>query len=290
MSVIHSPQTTCSRQRANPWHTRRVRIAEIIPELAGVATYRMILEPAEEAAAYDFAPGQFNMLYVPGLGESAISHSGDPAVRGEMWHTIREAGNVTRALARLPVGATLGLRGPFGTSWPVEELTGRDVVIVAGGIGLAPLRPLLYTLLHRRGEFGRISLLTGARTADGLLYSGEYDRWSRDMDLQLTVDRATPGWTGPVGVVTLLLQRLKLPDPGNTRIVTCGPDVMMQYVARTAEGRGIAAEHIRVSLERNMQCAAGLCGHCQLGPEFVCQDGPVFRYDQVRLWMNVEGL
>ena len=276
----------------NPWVTHTVRIIELFEEIPGVATYRLeYTSPEANEALYQFQPGQFNMLYLPGVGESAISMSGDSEVREDWVHTVRVAGNVTRTLANLKVGDTLGLRGPFGTGWPVNELLGQDVVVVAGGLGLAPLRPLIYYFLRHREQFGKLWLIMGARTPEALLYPGEYDSWRQQgIEVQVTVDRADDHWTGQIGVVTVLLDRLPLPDISRTQVVTCGPEVMMKYAALSALRRGIAAEQVWVSLERNMQCAAGFCGHCQLGPAFLCKDGPVLRYDRIVPYLNVEGL
>lgn len=273
---------------ADPWQIQAVTIREIMPELDDIATYRL---EASAASDYAFQPGQFNMLYLPGVGEAAISMSGDPHRRDAWIHTVRVAGNVTRTLAGLRVGDTVGLRGPFGAGWPVDDWLGRDVVLVAGGVGLAPLRPVIYDILHRRAHFGHVWLILGARTPAGLLYPAEHSAWSQGgIRVQQTVDRAIGDWTGNVGVVTLLLDRLRLPAPENTCVATCGPEVMMRYTAISAERRGIPAERVWVSLERNMQCAAGLCGHCQFAEQFVCKDGPVFRYDRVAPLMTVEGL
>ncbi len=288
--MSHWPSPS-SIQRANPWHTETVRIDEIVQEVEGIATYRLSIASPVKDSDYRFIPGQFNMLYLPGVGESAISMSGDPEQSSSWIHTVRVAGNVTRTLAGLTVGETLGLRGPFGTGWPVDELTGQDVVVVAGGLGLAPLRPLLYYFLNHRDQFGSIHVICGARTPDGLLFQSEYSDWRKGgLDLQLTVDRSTPEWTGQIGVVTLLIDRLNLARPEATSLLTCGPEVMMKYAAISGMKRGIPAEKIWVSLERNMQCAVGLCGHCQLGPEFICKDGPVLRYDRVGRFLFVERL
>ena len=287
MSPWSSPS---SIQRANPWHTQTVRIDDIVQEAEGIATYRLTHLPTDNQD-YRFIPGQFNMLYLPGVGESAISMSGDPEESLCWIHTVRVAGNVTRTLAGLEIGQTLGLRGPFGTGWPVDTLLGQDVVVVAGGLGLAPLRPLLYYFTKHREQFGSIRVICGARTPDGLLFQTEYAGWKQQgLDIQLTVDRPTPDWTGQIGVVTLLIDRMNLTRPAATSLVTCGPEVMMKYAALSAIKRGIPAENIWVSLERNMQCAAGLCGHCQLGPEFICKDGPVLRYDRVGHFLFVERL
>ena len=287
MSPWPSPS---SIQRANPWHTQTVRIDDIVQETEGIATYRLSHLPTDDQD-YRFIPGQFNMLYLPGVGESAISMSGDPEESLCWIHTVRVAGNVTRTLAGLEIGQTLGLRGPFGTGWPVDTLLGQDVVVVAGGLGLAPLRPLLYYFTKHREQFGSIRVICGARTPDGLLFQTEYAGWKQQgLDIQLTVDRPTPDWTGQIGVVTLLIDRMNLTRPAATSLVTCGPEVMMKYSAISAIKRGVPAENIWVSLERNMQCAAGLCGHCQLGPEFICKDGPVLRYDRVGHFLFVERL
>lgn len=275
----------------DPWHTWTVRIADIVTEAEGVSTYRLMIAGNGDSGTYDFVPGQFNMLYLPGAGDSAISMSGDPSRRDGWTHTVRVAGNVTRTLAGLQPGQTLGLRGPFGTGWPVDRLTGNDVLIVAGGLGMAPLRPLIYHLINNRDQFGNVWLICGARTPDGLLYLSEQDQWrSHGIDVQLTVDQPKPGWTGHIGVVTLLVERLRLVRPEQTHLVACGPEVMMKYAASSGLRLGLTPDRIWVSLERNMQCAAGLCGHCQLGPEFICKDGPVLRFDRIRSYLFVEQL
>jgi len=275
----------------DPWSTRTVRIAEIQPEVENVATYRLVLEGPVDDSAYEFAPGQFNMLYLPGVGEAAISMSGTSTSPDSWIHTVRAAGNVTQSLARLRPPDTLGLRGPFGTGWPIADLFGNDIVIVAGGLGMAPLRPLVYYIIHNRDQFGTVWLISGSRTPETLLYATEYDSWKQhDINVMLTVDRATSDWQGLVGVVTLLVERLQLPRVEMTQLVACGPEVMMKYTAATGLRQGIAAERIWLSLERNMQCAVGHCGHCQLGPDFICKDGPVLQYDRLRPHLFVEHL
>jgi NAD(P)H-flavin reductase len=281
-----------------PWLPMAAVIEDVRPETPGVASYRLRLEDAQQSLNYSFQAGQFNMLYLPGWGEIAISLSGPTACAAgndkdtdSLVHTIREAGSVTHALARLGVGGRLGLRGPFGKPWPLEALTGSDVVIVAGGIGLAPLRPVIYALLDRRNCFRRCVLLYGARSADQLLYAAEYPDWSSaGLEIQTTVDRPTAGWNGNVGVVPLLVDRLRLPNPRNTAFLMCGPEVMMRFSAAAALGRGIAIERIWVSLERHMQCAVGLCGRCQLGTELLCRDGPIFRFDRVQPLLQIHDL
>jgi NAD(P)H-flavin reductase len=275
----------------SPWHTFPVSIRRVTREVEGVATYHIGFDDPATSAAFRYLPGQFNMLYLPGIGEAPISISGDHPADGTLAHTVRVAGNTTRALAELGQGGCLGLRGPFGAPWPLEECQGRDVVLVAGGIGLAPLRPVVYALLARRRRYGRLSLLYGARTPDSLLFAGEFEDWTnRGLNLFSTVDRSTPRWLGNVGVVTLLLDRLRPLDPANTLLLVCGPELMMRYVVRSALDRGLEEPQIWLSLERNMQCAVGHCGHCQLGPAFVCKDGPVFRHDRIGRYLEVEAL
>lgn len=278
-------------RKINPWLSHAVVIDDIRSEIPGVLTYDFIFSDREVASAYSFQPGQFNMVYLPGVGEAAISVSGDPANPERLPHTIRAAGNVTQALAKLKTGSGLGLRGPFGSHWPLDQCNGKDVVLVGGGIGLAPLRPAICQLLSQRDRYGHITLLYGTRTPETILYSEEFDHWrSLGLDVQVTVDRTTDGWSGNVGVVTLLLERAKLPHPENTILMCCGPEVMMWYTIQSARSRGISDSSLYVSLERNMNCAIGLCGHCQFGPEFVCKDGPVFRYDRVASILKVEEL
>ena len=270
--------------RSSPMLPAIARVRNRRLETPGVFT--IALEVPRSAGT--FRPGQFNMLYVFGLGEAAISLSGDPADPGTMVHTIRAVGSVTNALARLQAGDALGLRGPFGSCWPLDEARGHDVVIVAGGIGLPPLRPVIYHLLRHRSDFGRGILLYGARTPADVLYADELDQWRKRDDFQVlvTVDHGDPSWRGPVGVVTELFASCVF-EPQRTVGLMCGPEVMMRYTIREFLRRRVTEDRLFLSLERNMQCAVGFCGHCQFGPGFVCMDGPVFRYDRIRLFFNV---
>ncbi|QDU27197.1 Anaerobic sulfite reductase subunit B [Anatilimnocola aggregata] len=280
-----------SAPNPNPWLSETAVIREITAEVEGVATYHLAFVNEARGATYRFQPGQFNMLYLPGAGEVPISLSADPESAGTWAHTVRAVGNVTKTLARLKLGDTLGLRGPYGSGWPLAECVGRDVLIIAGGLGLAPLRPAIYHLLRQRGQFGRVWLLYGSRSPELLLYEREYPDWiTSGISVEVTVDRAAPGWQGNVGVVTVLVEQLSDFDPAKCVVLCCGPEVMMRFAAQGALRRGVPASRVWVSLERNMQCAVGFCGHCQLGPEFVCKDGPVIRYDRVASWLKVEGL
>lgn len=276
----------------NPWNAHMAIIEDVHPEIAAVATYRLRLLEPPSAQGYRFQPGQFNMLYLPGCGEAAISLSGAPSSAGAfLLHTIRVVGRVTEAIARLQPGDRIAVRGPFGTPWPVQQCLNRDVIIVAGGIGLAPLRPLIYEIMERRSEFARVVLLVGARSPDLLLYSDELARWSgQGIEVEITVDRADDHWTGNIGVVPLLLDRLKQLRPNESVVLMCGPEVMMHYSALSALHRGVPRDSVWLSVERNMQCAVALCGHCQLGPTFVCREGPVFRYDALEPFLKVRDL
>ncbi|MBW1696846.1 MAG: FAD/NAD(P)-binding protein [Deltaproteobacteria bacterium] len=245
-------------------------------------TFTIELKPVNGNPQPAFAPGQFNMLYVFGTGEIPISISGDPACPETIKHTTRVVGTVTRAMHALKPGDRIGVRGPFGSNWPTDKAEGKDVVIVAGGIGLAPLRPALFDLLANRKEYRRIVLLYGTRTPEDILFKRDLRRWRSHFDLEvhITVDRSMEAWRGNVGVVTTLIPRAPF-DPSNAIAFICGPEVMMWYTVEALQQRGVKSEDIFVSMERNMKCATGFCGRCQYGPNFICKDGPVFRYDRV---------
>jgi NAD(P)H-flavin reductase len=237
----------------------------------------------EQPDGFAFMPGQFNMLYALGVGEAAISISGDPAEPGRLIHTIRAVGKVSEALTRLKSGDTIGLRGPFGRGWPVDEAVGADVIVVAGGLGLAPLRPAIYRLLAERPRYGRVVLLYGTRSPADILFQHELESWRRrlDIDLEVTVDHAGGDWRGNVGVVTTVIPRAAF-DPLHSVAFVCGPEVMMRFCVRELGRRGFPDDRIHLSMERTMKCAVGFCGHCQYGPSFICKDGPVLRYDRIR--------
>jgi NAD(P)H-flavin reductase len=245
-------------------------------------TWTLTLE-GDEALAFE--PGQFTMLGAPGCGEVPISISGDPDRPGTLVHTVRAVGAATAAICATEPGRVLGVRGPFGRPWPVDEVEGADVVIAAGGIGLAPLRPAILRLLARRERYGRIAVLYGGRSPDQLLYPDQLREWGA----AVTVDTADRGWRGRVGVVTKLIDRADF-DPGSAVALTCGPEVMMRFVVEALRGRGMTADRVHVSMERNMQCGIGQCGHCQLGPTLVCRDGPVYRYEELEPWLAIREL
>ncbi|MBK8455907.1 MAG: FAD/NAD(P)-binding protein [Phyllobacteriaceae bacterium] len=238
-----------------------------------------------------FSPGQFNMLSVFGVGEAPISFSGEPTDNAHIVHTVRAVGPVSKALCHLKVGDTVGVRGPFGNAWPMDHARGRDVIVVAGGLGLAPVRPVLYRLMADRRSHGRVTLLYGARNPGEILYRHEIEKWRTrlDIDVEVTVDHATADWRGHVGVVTKLIGRARF-DPADAVAIVCGPEVMMRFAAKALADSGIPEKEIYLSMERNMKCGIGLCGHCQLGPLFICRDGPVFTQDRLRTLMATKEL
>jgi NAD(P)H-flavin reductase len=249
------------------------------------------LELASEAAGgLRFLPGQFTMLSRGGAGEVPISISGDPAEPARLVHTVRAVGLATRAICAAEPGDVLGVRGPFGRAWPVAAAEGADVVVVCGGIGLAPLRPAILALLARRERYGSLLLLYGGRSPAQLLYPGELDAWAaRGLDVAVTVDSAGPEWLGRVGVVPRLVRRAAF-DAARAVALLCGPEVMMRFSAAALAERGVPLSHVHASMERNMQCGIGVCGHCQLGPTLVCRDGPVYRWDELAPWLAIREL
>ena len=246
-------------------------------------TWTLTLEPVGEALPA-FAPGQFAMLYAAGVGEVPISLSAAPLV-----HTIRAVGPVTETICRAERGDLLGVRGPFGAAWPLDEHEGYDVVVVAGGIGLAPLRPAIRHVLDHRDRFGRLVVLYGAREPRELLYDDERGKWDVSAEVGVSVDTAGPDWRGRVGVVTTLIPRAGF-DPQQAVAFVVGPEVMMRFTVTALQDRGVSADRIHISMERNMQCGVGHCGHCQLGPLFICKDGPVFRQDRIEPWLGIRDL
>ena len=266
---------------ADPMVPRIVRVRKRTRDLPGTVTLDM--EPTDGAPLPRYRPGQFTMMYVFGIGEIPVSISGDASDASRLVQTVRAVGAVSEGIARLKPGDLLGLRGPFGTAWPTEELVGQDVVVVAGGLGLAPLRPSIYHLLTNRAQFGKVVLLYGTRSPDEILYRRQLETWRRRLDLQLevTVDHAGRGWRGNVGVVTRLIPRLSI-DVTNATALVCGPEVMMRFAGAALQDIGLPEQAIWVSIERNMKCAIGLCGHCQFAGMFACKDGAVVRYDRVR--------
>jgi len=255
------------------------RIQRLKMETGDTFTLEMI---PDNGVSLSFLPGQFNMLYVFGVGEVPISISSDPSASPVIQHTTRVVGTVTKAMGTLKAGDAIGIRGPFGTHWPVERAKDRDVLIVAGGIGLAPLRPALFWLMSHREQYRKIVLLYGTRSPDDILYRHELEHWRGkfDLEIQVTVDRAASTWRGNVGVVSTMIPRAPF-DSSNTTAFVCGPEVMMLFTVMELRKRGVTSAHTYLSMERNMKCGIGWCGHCQFGPTFVCKNGPVFCLEQI---------
>jgi NAD(P)H-flavin reductase len=268
----------------------------MVPSLARVKARRQELGDtwtieleADDPDVLTFKPGQFNMLYALGVGEAAISVSGNPNGADRLIHTIRDVGRVSHALAFLEPGMMVGVRGPFGTAWPVNEAEGTDVVIVAGGLGLAPLRPAIYHILAHRKRYGRVALLCGARGVKGILFADEIAAWRSRLDLQIeiAVDHADTNWRGHVGVVTTLIPSVDF-DPADTTALVCGPEIMMRFTANALLDAGVAEDAIHLSMERHMKCALGHCGRCQYGPYLICRDGPVMSFDRLRPHLTIK--
>ncbi len=276
--------------RESTWVTRPLILQSVREETANTRTFTFAEgDPAWQTATPGL-PGQFNMLYAPGYGEAAISLCGLPDQPGTCLHTIRLAGDVTQALFRMQPGDTVGCRGPFGRGWPLEECENHDVILVGGGIGLAPMRSLVDWLM-RQPRSGRDHLLLGARSPELLLYREEFDSW-RQKGLQVleTVDRGSSDWSGNIGAVPLLLDRLENEALQQALVLICGPEIMMRYTAQAALDRGIPPERIWLSMERHMNCAVGLCGRCQWGSHLVCTRGPVLRYDEIQHQLHISSL
>jgi NAD(P)H-flavin reductase len=275
MTMMATPITS------DPMLPQPYAVREVVKETPDTFTLR--LEPEEAINRSLFQPGQFSMLWVFGVGELPISISGDPALHDRLVYTVRSVGQATHSLVNRAVGDGVGVRGPFGTGWPVEAVQGRDVIVVAGGIGLAPLRPVIYHVLQNRKDYGRLVILYGGRSPRDLLYRKELAIWARNRETQVlvTVDYGGLNWRGHVGVVTTLFKYSRL-QPGRSVAMVCGPEIMMRFVARELEMQGLSRDDIYLSMERNMKCAVGFCGHCQYGPHFICKDGPIFRYEQIR--------
>ena len=267
------------------------RVLDIEPDGVDTATYWLELADPDARAAFAFEAGQINMVYLWGLGSVPMSVSSDPADPTRLAHTVRACGSVTAGFARLRPGDELGLEGPFGRPWPLTEAAGGDLVIVAGGLGLAPLRSAVYAALRRRPAYGRVVLLVGARTPDDVVYRRDLEAWALrgDVQVELTVDRADEAWPHRTGLVTELLDVAGL-DPRTATAFVCGPEPMMVAVGDALCTRGVDPHRVFVTLERNMQCGTRRCGHCQLGPEFVCADGPVFPFARVAPWLQVAQL
>jgi NAD(P)H-flavin reductase len=271
----------------DPMLPRPFRVVDVHYESPNVRT--LLMEPADGGPSIVFDAGQIGMISLPGVGEVPISFSSDPRDHQRVTMTIRAVGAVTVGLTSLSRGSIVGLRGPYGTAWPIDEAADRDMLVITGGLGLCPLRSLVVEAAARRSVLRSLTVIHGARSPSDLLFKVDLEKWRRrpELDVLLTVDHADPGWHGNVGVPTTLFDRA-IKDPANTIAMLCGPDVMLRIVGQALIDWGVPADRVWVTMERNMKCGIGLCGHCQMGPLFVCRDGPIFRFDRVSHLFSVE--
>ena len=269
---------------------RQARVLERIQESPDIFTLRLQFPDAEPAQPFVFAPGQFNMLYLPGVGEVPISIVSDPADAHCFDHAIRAVGRVTRGLARLHEGDEIGVRGPFGRGWPMRDAEGKDLVIITGGLGCAPVVGAINYVFQRRERFGHVTILQGVKHRNDLIWRERYAQWAKFPDTTVALAADNPADDSDLfqGNAVQLLERVR-PISENALAMLCGPEIMMKFAIDALLRQGFSDTTIWVSMERNMQCANGLCGHCQLGPLFVCRDGPVFRYDQIAEWFFRKG-
>jgi len=271
----------------NPYRPESAIIRNIKRQTYNIKTYTLSFENQQKRREFSFKPGQFIMVSLLGIGEAAFSPCSDPAERENLEITVRAVGNVTKTLDRLKVGDVVGVRGPYGTCWPLEEAKNKNILIMAGGLGINPIRPVITYVAANRDDYGDVEILYGAKTPNDLPFTYEFDDWRgmRNTRLLLTVDVVPKEsiWEHNVGVVTTLFEKMHA-SPDNTVALTCGPEIMMRFVVKGLKYRGFTSGQIFVSLERRMKCGIGICGHCQLGTKFVCKEGPVFRY------ADVEGL
>src|SRR3569833_1045369 len=276
---------------SNAYLPREAEIVERIEESPSLFTLRLRLTDPALQAAYRYAPGQFNMLYLHGAGEIAISIVSDPDDPRLIDHTIRAVGRVTRGMQKLKQGDRLGLRGPYGRGWPMQEAEGRDVVVVTGGLGCAPVAPVITYIARRRERYGRRNIVQGVKHSSDFIWRERYAAWRALPDTQvlLAADAGEPLWPWHIGRVTDLFDQLRY-DPQHVSVMMCGPEGMMHVVARHMQAAGVAQRDIWLSMERNMQCALGHCGHCQYGAQFICRDGPVFSFDRVAALFVEQGL
>lgn len=266
-------------------------VMERTQESPTIFTLRLRLSDAAAQAAYRFAPGQFNMLYLYGVGEVPISIMSDPGDRDGISHTIRALGRVTNGLAALQPGDSVGLRGPYGRGWPLQEVGGHDVVLVTGGLGCAPVVSVIHYILKRRERYGKLVIIQGVKHAEDLIWREQYAHWAALPNTQVLVAacQGTALWPWHVGRVTELFGLAQF-NPVSAVAMMCGPEGMMRIAAENLLQRGVPESRLYLSMERNMQCAVGRCGHCQFGGAFVCRDGPVFDWGQVKTLLAHRGI
>lgn len=274
----------------NPYAPHEAIILERIQEAPNLFTIRLKLTDSEIQDAYEFQPGQFNMLYLYGVGEVAISIVSDPEDSHIIDHTIRVVGRVTHGMNNLKAGDRIGLRGPYGRGWPVQESKNSDIVVVTGGLGCAPVVSVINYIEQRREDYGRLNIVQGVKHTSDFIWKERYEHWRKlaDTKVLLAADVGEALWPWHVGPVTSLFDQLEF-NPDNVTVMMCGPEGMMRVVCDHMLDKSVSAENLYLSMERNMQCAIGHCGHCQYGEKFICKDGPVFSYDRIRDLFETKG-
>lgn len=268
----------------NPYAQSMIRVIRVEPQTADTTLLTLRFVDAEQQKGFRFEPGQFALLSVFGYGEAPFGLCSSPNETDTFQLCVRSVGRLTKAIARLATGDLVGMRGPFGRGWPMKELQGKNILLVAGGIGLVPIRPAIFEVLENRAKYGKLQILYGCRCPEELLYKDDLYLWEHrnDVEYACTVDRDdTKCWAGNIGVVTTLFERVKI-SPENTYALVCGPPVMYRFVVRDLQKLGFRDDQVYLSLERRMKCGVGHCSHCIVGTKFVCQDGPVFSYAQLK--------
>ena len=275
----------------NPFFVHPATIVERKQDATDIVSFRLRLNDSKIRKRFEFQAGQFNMLYVFGVGEIAISIVSDPDEPELLDHTIRVVGRTSQVMGRMNVGDVLGIRGPFGRGWPMEEAKGKDVLVVTGGLGCAPVVGAIEYMFRRRDQYGTIKILHGVKAPHDLLYRERFDAWRShpDTEVYLTSDQPGKTWHYHIGVVTELFDELQL-DPHRTLVMMCGPEIMMRVAVNILTHRGLRPDQMFVSLERHMECGIGLCGHCQMGPFFLCKDGPVMRLNKILPFLGKVGV
>jgi len=275
---------------ANPYLPQVARIVERRQDAPTIFTLRLVFEDAAQQSQYRFQPGQFNMVYLYGVGEVAISIVSDPEEETMFDHTIRVVGRVTEGLAKLQPGDRIGIRGPYGRGWPLAAAVGKNVLIVTGGLGCAPVVSVIRYVMRRRADYGKLTIIQGVKHSADLIYRQQYEEWARapDTTVLIAANASAGPWPWHVGPVTELISQAEI-APDNTVAMMCGPEGMMIAAAKILLQRGVAEQQIYFSTERNMHCAIGHCGHCQFGGKFVCRNGPVFDYSEIKELLGIRG-